>query len=132
MMKPTDAELDILRIIWTHGALTVRQVHDYLSKAKDVRYTTVLRQMQILEQKGYLQADKRARSHVYSAAIAPEAIQGTMVSHLLEHAFNGSLSQLLMRALGSSQAKPSELEEMRQLINAYEQQSQQDSDGAEV
>lgn len=121
-LKPTDAELDILQIVWTNGPSTVREVHEHLLELKDVRYTTVLRQMQILEEKGFVKSDKGQRSHIFSVAIPQEKIQDNLVSHLLNHAFSGSQSQLLMRALGSKKADKEELDAMRALIDSYEKE----------
>ena len=114
--RPTDAELDILHVLWTRGPSTVRDVHEALSQEKEVRYTTTLKQLQVMLDKGLVQRDDARRSHIYSAAENEEETQGRLLDHLLEHAFGGSTSKLFMRALDRKRASERELEEIRRLL----------------
>jgi BlaI family penicillinase repressor len=115
---PTEAELDILRVLWTLGPATVREVHSALADRSSTGYTTVLKQMQIMLAKGLLKRDDAERSHVYRAAAAAEKTQGKMVSELMERAFSGSASQLVMRALSVKPTSAKELAEIRSLLDS--------------
>lgn len=122
--RPTDAELEILRVLWQRGASTVRDVFDTLSKTKPIGYTTVLKFMQIMAEKGLVKRDEQERAHVYSARVPQEQTQRQMVRDLLRRAFNDSASQLVMQALASKKASPEELAEIRQLLDAYDRGDQ--------
>jgi predicted transcriptional regulator len=117
---PTDAELDILRVLWTRGASTVRDVHDAISRAKDVGYTTVLKQMQVMHRKGLLVRSDRYRSHVYEPAQSQEKTQRQLAGAILEQAFGGSARHLLQSALAGRKVQAGELEEIRALLDEYE------------
>lgn len=114
-MKPTDAELSILRVLWNKGRATVREVFEALED-KNVRYTTILKQLQVMFEKGLVGRDDADKSHIYSAAITEEETQMTLLDHLLESAFAGSRSKLLMRMLNKKASKK-ELAEIRKLLN---------------
>ncbi|HEX7084952.1 MAG TPA: BlaI/MecI/CopY family transcriptional regulator [Vicinamibacterales bacterium] len=118
--RPTDAELSILRILWARGPSTVRQVLESLSAERDIGYTTVLKLMQIMTDKGLLVRDESDRSHVYRARYGEAETQGLLVSDLLERAFGGSAMQLVQRALSTRKATPEELAEIRRLLDEYE------------
>ena len=118
--RPTDAELEILRVLWQRGASTVRDVYDALSKTKPIGYTTVLKFMQIMAEKGLVRRDEEQRAHVYSAMVPQEQTQQQMVRDLLRRAFDDSASQLVMQALASKKTSPEELAEIRRLLAAYE------------
>jgi predicted transcriptional regulator len=118
--RPTDAELDILRVLWQRGESTVRAVYDALSKTKPIGYTTVLKLMQIMADKGLVSRNEEERAHVYRARVPKEQTQRQMVRELLRRAFNDSASQLVMQALASKKASPEELAEIRQLLDNYE------------
>jgi len=118
--RPTDGELEILRVLWQRGACTVRDVFDALSKSRSIGYTTVLKLMQIMADKGLVRRDEEERAHVYCARVPQEQTQRQMVRDLLLRAFDNSASQLVMQALASKKASPEELAEIRQLLNAYE------------
>ena len=118
--RPTDAELEILRVLWQRGACTVRDVFDALSKSKPIGYTTVLKLMQIMAEKGLVCRDEEERAHVYKARVPQEQTQRQMVRDLLRRAFNDSASQLVMQALASKKTPPEELAQIRQLLDAYE------------
>lgn len=112
--KPTDAELAILRVLWARGASTVREVAEALGR--DVGYTTVLKLLQIMTDKRLVKRDESARTHVYQAAYTEEQTQRQLVSDLLERAFGGSASKLVLQALAASKATPQELAEIRKLL----------------
>ncbi len=121
--KPTDAELDILRVLWSQGPCTVRQVHENLPPEPPRGYTTVLKLMQIMSEKGLVRRDKRQRAHVYEATVAAEQTQRNLLTHLLDKVFAGSSSQLVMRALSAGKASKEELAEIKRLIGKMEKES---------
>jgi BlaI family transcriptional regulator, penicillinase repressor len=118
--KPTDAELSILRVLWRRGPSTVRQVFEELTPAQSVGYTTVLKLMQIMVEKGLLQRDDTERSHVFEATLAEEETQRQLVGHLLERAFAGSAHKLVLQALSAKKATRAELAEIRKLLKEME------------
>ena len=118
--KPTDAELAILRVLWQRGASTVREVWEELSPQQHTGYTTVLKTMQIMSEKGLLARDVTDRSHVYQAARSEAQTQRQVVGHLLERLFSGSAPKLVMQALAAKKATPAELAEIRKLLNDME------------
>lgn len=120
--RPTDAELDILRVLWACGPSTVREVHEALAEEREVRYTTTLKQLQVMFEKGLVRRDEARRSHVYSALVSEEETQGWLLDHLLRHAFGGSTSKLFLRALGRRRASDGELEEIRRLLSEREEE----------
>jgi BlaI family transcriptional regulator, penicillinase repressor len=119
-VRPTDAELDILQVLWTKGPSTVRDVHETLKESRDVRYTTTLKQLQVMAEKGLVIRDETQRSHVYSAAVSEEEAQAQLLDHLLERAFAGSTSKLFLRALASAKASTDELNQVRQLLDGLD------------
>jgi predicted transcriptional regulator len=114
---PTDAEVDILAVLWRLGPATVREVHDAL--AKDCGYTTTLKQMQLMTEKGLLKRSERFRSHVYESAVPQEQLQKQIAGDLLKRVFGGSASSLVMGALAAQPASAEELAEIRKMIAAY-------------
>jgi len=118
--RPTDAELAILNVLWQRGASTVRDVFGALSKTKPIGYTTVLKFMQIMADKGLVRRDEEQRAHVYTAMVPQAETQRQMVRDLLRRAFDDSAAQLVMQALASKQTSPEELAEIRRLLAAYE------------
>jgi BlaI family transcriptional regulator, penicillinase repressor len=116
---PTEAELAILNVLWTTGPATVREVFDGLS-SKEIGYTTVLKQMQVMFEKGLLERSERFRSHVYSPAIPREQTQQQLAGNLLQRAFNGSAKNLVLGALSSKKISSVELKEIRQILDAFE------------
>ncbi|MGF7218586.1 putative transcriptional regulator [Spirosoma lacussanchae] len=117
LMKPTDAELEILHVLWANGPSTVRQVHESLSQSRDIGYTTALKLMQIMHEKGLLSRDAESKSHTYTAAVSEEDTQRGLVDRFVETAFKGSASKLVMQVLGQHKASQQELEEIKQLLN---------------
>ena len=115
---PTDAELDILAALWRMGAATVREVHESLSKRSG--YTTTLKQMQVMHEKGLVKRSERFRSHVYEAAIPKEQTQRQIAADLVRRAFEGSAAKLAMGALAAEPATPEELAEIRQMLDELE------------
>lgn len=116
-LHPSDGELAILRVLWDRGPSTVREVHTALSEARDTGYTTVLKLMQIMAEKGLVTRDERARSHVYEAAQAKAPTQGRMLSDLLQKAFDGKAHELVSRALETAPADEAELDTLQALID---------------
>lgn len=119
--RPTDAELDILRVLWARGPSTVRQVHDILSVNRDFAYTTTLKLLQLMTEKGVAVREEDGRIHLYRAALAQEETQRHLVRDLLDRAFGGSPSQLVMQALAARPASTGELKEIRRLLKEYEE-----------
>jgi BlaI family transcriptional regulator, penicillinase repressor len=117
--RPTDAELAILRVMWERGPSTVRQVHEVLADARETGYTTTLKLMQIMADKGLVTRDESARTHVYAAAVNEEQTQGQLVKDLVDRAFGGSAKALVLRALDAEGTTPEELREIRKLIADY-------------
>ena len=120
LSRPTDAELAILRVLWSRGPSTVRQVHEILSRDRETGYTTVLKLMQIMTEKGLVERDESERTHVYQARLTQEQTQQQLVDNLLEKAFGGSASQLVMRALAARPASADELAQIRRLLDELE------------
>ena len=118
--KPTESELEILAVLWKTGPATVRHVHDQLNINRDMGYTTVLKLLQIMHEKGLVTRDETERTHVYSAAESREKTQQRIVGDLLTRAFEGSASSLVMRALSTQKASATELEEIRAILDQME------------
>lgn len=114
---PSNAELEILRILWKDGPRTVREVHDALKHDRDVGYTTVLKTMQVMAEKKLVTRDESERSHVYAAAVEEKSVKRRLVSDLLDKAFDGSAAQLVMQALSDKRASPEDLKKIRKLLN---------------
>ena len=127
--RPTDAELAILRVLWERGPSTVRQVHEALStRERPTAYTTALKLLQIMTDKGLVRRDETERTHVYHARLSEEQTQRQLVRDLLDRAFGGSASKLVMQALAARRTTPEELVEIRKLIeNRREVRDERDS-----
>ncbi|MBI1895104.1 MAG: BlaI/MecI/CopY family transcriptional regulator [Acidobacteria bacterium] len=117
--RPTDAELEILTVLWSIGPATVREVHDVISRRRPAQYSTVLKFMQIMADKGLVRRDERPRAHIYQAARPREWTQRQLAGDLLERAFSGSARALLMGALAARKATKEELAEIRKLLDEY-------------
>ncbi len=115
--RPTEGELEILQVLWTRGPATVRQVYEDLAQTKPVGYTTVLKLMQIMHEKGLVRVNKRQRAHVYEAKVRQDHTQCTIVGEILDRVFAGSAARLVMRALQVKRATPEELAEIRQVLD---------------
>lgn len=120
---PTEAELQILRILWDRGAATVREVHDVLAESKPTGYTTTLKQMQVMHQKGLLSRSERFRSHVYEPAQTRTHTQRQLAGSMLRQVFDGSAHELLQSALAGRKVNAGELQEIRALIEQYERRN---------
>jgi BlaI family penicillinase repressor len=115
--RPTEAELEILRVLWERGPSTVRQVHEVLVAARDTGYTTTLKLMQIMADKALVTRDESTRTHVYTARVSQETTQRQLVNDLVDRAFGGSAAELVLRALSSHKTSDEELQEIRRLID---------------
>ena len=120
VIKPTNSELEILRVIWQLGPSSVRQVNDVLSRKKQVGYTTTLKLMQIMNTKGMLDRKEKGRMHIYSAVIKEKETQNLLLDRFVDTAFGGSAMKLVMQALGKQKTSPEELEELKKLIKKIE------------
>ena len=118
--RPTTAELEILQVLWADGPSTVREVHERLNAEKPTGYTTVLKLMQIMADKGLVQRNEKQRAHVYQAAVRREQTQTDMVRDLVDKVFGGSASRLVMHALSSRKSSAAELAEIRKTLDEME------------
>jgi predicted transcriptional regulator len=117
--RPTDAELAILRVLWERGPATVRQVHESLADDRETGYTTTLKLMQIMAEKGLVTRNESSRTHVYTAVVSRDRTQRQLVNDLIDRAFGGSATALVMQALSAQPASEQELGEIRRLIDDY-------------
>jgi BlaI family transcriptional regulator, penicillinase repressor len=118
--RPTASELEILRVLWTRGPSTVREVHEALSEKKSLGYTTVLKLLQIMTTKGTVRRNETQRAHVYEACLPAEQTKRQIAGDMLQRVFEGSASQLMMHALADRKASPQEITELRRLLDQYE------------
>ena len=118
--RPTDRELTILRILWDNGPSTVRQVNEVMSQDEDTGYTTTLKLMQIMTEKGLLLRDDSQFKHVYRPAMSEEKAQRQLVGDLLDRAFSGSAEKLVMRALSAKKVSAKELASIRKMLDEFE------------
>lgn len=112
--------MEILGILWERGASTVREVHEILEQSKEAGYTTTLKLMQIMHEKGLLKRDASAKTHIYEASISQEHTQQQLLNKMINTVFNGSATQLVMQALGHHRSSQEELEQIRQYLNEME------------
>ncbi len=123
--RPTEAELEILQVLWEHGPCTVRDVHEILHRRDGTGYTTALKMLQIMHDKGLVARDESQRAHVYRAAVSKERTQKKFLSDMLQRVFDGSPSRLVLQALGDHKASREELREIRALLNKLDKESGQ-------
>ena len=116
-MKPTEAELEILQILWADGPSSVRKVHEKLSQFKEVFYTTTLKTMQVMLEKGLLRRDTSQRAHIYQPEIDRSAIEKTMVDKMVNTVFRGSTSKMIISAIGNQTPSKEELKEIKKMID---------------
>ncbi len=121
-IKPTESELEILQILWEKGQATVREVHEQLSIYKESGYTTTLKLMQIMFEKGIVSRDDSSKTHIYKAAISKDSTQKQMVGKMVTALFGGSTSQLVMQALGTTTPSKEELDAIQQLLDNLKKQ----------
>ena len=124
--RPTDAELAILRILWERGPSTVRQVHEVLGRDRQGAYTTALKLLQIMTEKGLVERDERDRTHVYRARLGEEQTQRQLVRDLVDRAFGGSAMKLVVQALASKRASAEELRDIRKAIDEARSKGEKD------
>jgi BlaI family transcriptional regulator, penicillinase repressor len=118
--KPTVAELEILRVLWTRGPSTVREVHDALSEKKSIGYTGVLKLLQIMTEKGTVRRDENQRAHVYEACEPAEKTKRALAGDVLQRVFEGSASQLMLHALAGHPTSREEIKELRRMLDEHE------------
>jgi predicted transcriptional regulator len=116
-IKPTESELEILQVLWTKGLATVREVHEVLSAYKDAGYTTTLKLMQIMNEKGLVKRDDSMRTHIYQAAVNKEYTQKHLLGKMIDSLFGGSSTQLVIQALGENKATVEELEKIQVMLD---------------
>ncbi len=117
--QPTAAELEVLQVLWTRGPSTVRDVHEALA-TKDVRYTTVLKTMQVMHEKGLLDRDDSERSHVYAAKLKQSATQRQLLREFTDRVFDGATEQLVLQALSARDVTPGEIAEIRRMLDDWD------------
>lgn len=120
-MEPTKAELEILQVLWSYGPSTVRFVHEELSKQKEVVYTSILKQMQLMVEKGLLNRDESAMKHVYGAADKEESVKEYFLQKFIDSFYNGSPGKLVMQLLGNRKTSKQDIENVRQLLKKLEE-----------
>ncbi|HUI56474.1 MAG TPA: BlaI/MecI/CopY family transcriptional regulator [Bryobacteraceae bacterium] len=118
--RPTDAELEILTVLWSRGPSTVRDVHEAIARRKPTQYTTVLKMLQIMAEKGLVRRDEKQRAHIYAASRPQEWTQRQLAGDLLQRAFGGSAKSLILGALSAKKASREELAELRKLLEEFE------------
>jgi BlaI family penicillinase repressor len=121
-IKPTESELEILQVLWDKGQASVREVHEELLKTKEAGYTTTLKLMQIMHEKGLVKRDDSVKTHIYQAAVSREKTQKHLLGKMIDTLFGGSPTQLVMQALGNHKASASELEEIQKLLDNLKKQ----------
>lgn len=118
--KPTESELEILQILWDKGNCTVRDVHEILTRNKEAGYTTTLKLMQIMHEKGLVGRDTSSKTHIYSALASQQKTQQQLVSKLIDNAFNGSAARLVMQALGNHKSSKDEIDAIKKYLDELE------------
>ncbi len=115
--RPTEAEIEILSVLWAKGPLTVRDVYTELAAERDIGYTTILKQMQVMTEKGLLLRDESQRSHIYRPKQKPETMQRSILREFVAKVFAGSTQQLVLQALSSKKASPEQIAEIQRMLN---------------
>jgi len=116
-IKPTESELEILQILWEKRNRTVREVHEILTLSKEAGYTTTLKLMQIMHEKGLVERDTSSKTHLYSALASQQKTQQHLVERLIDHAFNGSAARLVMQALGNHKSSKDEIDAIKKYLD---------------
>jgi BlaI family transcriptional regulator, penicillinase repressor len=119
-LKPTESELEILQVIWKKGQCTVRDVHEELTKSKDAGYTTTLKLMQIMHDKGLVERDTSSKTHLYKALITREQAQNTALDKILDTVFKGSTADLVIQALGQHRASKDEIDAIKNYLQQFD------------
>ncbi|MEO8583198.1 MAG: BlaI/MecI/CopY family transcriptional regulator [Flavitalea sp.] len=121
-IKPTASELEILQVLWAKGHASVRDVHEELSKTKDAGYTTTLKLMQIMNEKGLVKRDDSFKTHIYQSAVSREKTQKHLLGKMINTLFGGNATELVIQALGNHKATPQELDEIQKLLTEMKNQ----------
>lgn len=116
-IKPTEGEMEILQVLWQKGNATVREVHEALNK-KDSGYTTTLKLMQILHEKGMVERDTNQKTHIYKALVSQDKTEKQLVNKMIDNVFNGSAARLVMQALGNHSASADEINEIKKYLDS--------------
>ncbi|RDC54210.1 BlaI/MecI/CopY family transcriptional regulator [Pedobacter chinensis] len=116
-IKPTEGEMEILQVLWQKGQATVREVHEALNK-KDSGYTTTLKLMQIMHEKGMVERDTNQKTHIYKAIVSQDKTEKQLVTKMIDNVFNGSAARLVMQALGNHQASADEIDEIKKYLDS--------------
>lgn len=119
-IRPTESELEVLQILWQAGPSTVRQVNERLLEKREVGYTTTLKIMQIMHEKGLLSREKSGKTHIYSSQIRQDDTQRVLLNRFVQRAYGGSAMQLVMQALGNHEASPEEIDQIRAYLDQLE------------
>jgi BlaI family penicillinase repressor len=120
--RPTESELEILQILWNKGNCTVREVHEVLEKSKDAGYTTTLKLMQIMHEKGLVARDTSSKTHIYRALVNQEKTQQHLVNKMIDNVFNGSAARMVMQALGNHKASKDEIDSIKKYLDELSNQ----------
>ena len=115
--EPTESELEILQILWRENAASVRKVNELLNEKREVGYTTTLKIMQIMTEKGLVTRDTKSRTHIYYAAVKEKETQSSLLRNFIDKTYRGSAMKLVMHALGNEDTSPEELEELKKLVD---------------
>ncbi|MGA9649575.1 MULTISPECIES: BlaI/MecI/CopY family transcriptional regulator [Pedobacter] len=118
-IKPTEGEMEILQVLWQKGLCTVREVHEALDK-KDSGYTTTLKLMQIMHEKGMVERDTNQKTHIYKAIVNQDKTEKHLVNKMIDNVFNGSAARLVMQALGNHSASADEIDEIKKYLEQLE------------
>ncbi len=121
-IKPTESELEILQILWKKRNASVREVHEELLQTKEAGYTTTLKLMQIMHEKGLVKRDDSIKTHIYQAAVSKEKTQKHLLNKMIDTVFGGSPGELVMQALGNHKASAEELEEIQKILDNLKKQ----------
>jgi predicted transcriptional regulator len=121
--RPTEAELEILQVLWQHGTCTVRDVHEVLNRRAGTGYTTALKLLQVMHEKGLVVRDESERAHTYKAAVSKARTQKRFLADMVKRVFEGSPSRLVLQALGDHKASREELHEIRELLNQLDDEA---------
>ena len=121
--KPTESEMEILQILWENGPSTVKSVNDILNLKKEVGYTTTLKIMQIMHEKAFLERKRNGRSHIYKAILKEKELQNQLLDKILDTAFGGSASKLVMQAIGRTKTSKKEIDEIKKFLEKMERES---------
>jgi predicted transcriptional regulator len=127
MQKPTDSELEILQVLWENGPSTVREIHDKLAANRNVVYTTILKLMQIMNEKGFVTRQEANKAHIYSAAITQNDTQQQFVDKIVDAVFGGSVMNLVMQALGNRKSSKEELDAIKEYLESIEKEEDSQS-----